>query len=123
MSITAASPLVPNWYKPKSSGPEDTARFRVRGLSTTELLDVTASAITSEDEDGNPRLRYGSASMCVAIGAGLVGWEGFNTADGMPSEFPQNAKQKVNTLGPVLAPEIFWEILGASSLVEEQRKN
>ncbi len=123
MSITATKPLVPYWYKPKGSADDDTARFHLRGLTTTELLDMTASAIVSEDEDGNPNLRYGSASMCIAIGHGLVGWDGFNAADGTPVPFPNNAKQKVNLLGHVLAPEIFWEIVGASYLNEEQRKN
>lgn len=123
MSIIATKPLVPYWYKPKESTEEDTVRFRVRGLTTTELMDMTASAIVSEDEDGNPKLRYGSASMAIAIGHGLVGWEGFNNADGNPVPFPNNAKQKVNLLGHVLAPEIFWEIVGASYLTEEQRKN
>lgn len=123
MSITATKPMVPYWYKPKGSSDDDTARFHLRGLTTTELLDMTASAIVSEDEDGNPKLRYGSVSMSMVIGHGLLGWEGFNTAEGTPAPFPNNAKQKVNLLGLVLAPEIFWEIVGASYLSEEQRKN
>lgn len=123
MSIIATKPLVPYWYKPKESTDDDTVRFRVRGLTTTELMDMTASAIVSEDEDGNPKLRYGSSSMAIAIGRGLVGWEGFNSADGEAVAFPNNAKEKINLLGHVLAPEIFWEIVGASYLNEEQRKN
>jgi hypothetical protein len=123
MPLYATSPLVPFWHKPKAASEEEKLRFRLRGLTTTELLDVTASSVTTEDADGSPRLRYGSASMRTAIGAGLLGWEGFTTADGAEVAFPNNALQKVNLLGPLLAPEIFWEILGASNLSEDQRKN
>ena len=123
MTIVAAKPLVPFWHKPKDAEEQENVRFRLRGLTTLELMEVTTNAVSSEDENGEQNLKYGTASLRAAIGSGLVGWEGFNDADGNVVPYQKNATQKVNLLGPILAPEIFWEILFASNLNLEQRKN
>ena len=121
--MKAASPLTPFWHTPAGAAEGEGVRFRLRGLTALELADVTANAIDSVDDDGHAKLKYGSASIRMALGRGLLGWEGFNDAAGNPAPFPPDTAERINALGPKLMPELFWAILAASHLAEEDRKN
>jgi hypothetical protein len=121
--MKSAAPLTPFLHTPLAAPEGDAVKFRLRGLTPLELADVTASAIDSVDDDGRPKLKYGSASIRQALGRGLLGWEGFTDANGNPLAFPADVTERINALGPKLMPELFWAILAASHLAEEDRKN
>ena len=121
--MKAANPLTPKWHTAAGSDESAPTRFRIRGLTNLELADVTANAIDSEDDDGKPKLKYGSASIRVAIGRGLLEWENFADVHGNPAPFPADVTARITALGPTLMAELFWAILAESYLTEDQRKN
>lgn len=121
--MRTAAPLTPFLHTPLGAPEGDAVKFRLRGLTPLELADVTAAAIDSMDDEGRPKLKYGSASIRVALGRGLLGWEGVVDASGNPAPFPPDVTERINALGPKLMPELFWAILAASHLAEEDRKN
>lgn len=119
MSITAREnlPLLPFHWSPQE---DDQVKFKLRGLTTAETLDVQALA----DFDAERKtMRWTKRAVLAGMQAGLLGWDGFKDADGIPVPFLPKAADNVERLGIHLTMQLFGEIMGATGLSGEQAKN
>lgn len=110
------APLLPFDYSPDG----ETVKFRLRGLSTAELLDVQAMA---DFDVENNTMRWTRRAKQAALQAGLLGWDGFMDAAGKPVDMAKKAADNIELLGVVLTNQLFGEIMTASNLTGEQAKN
>ena len=116
MANHAARILAPFWYEPEDG---NGLKFKLRGLTGIQVFDVNAHAVHG---DGGS-ITWGAAGARAALRFGLLGWEGFNDADGQPVEFGKDFEKNIAKLDFLLANELFAKILEASSLGAEAAKN
>ncbi len=119
MSIIAKenSPLLPFTWSPEE---DDQVKFKLRGLTTAETLDVQALA---EFDPDSKTMRWTKRAVLSGLQAGLLGWDGFKDAAGIPAPFLPKAIDNVERLGIHLTMQLFGQIMGATGLSGEQAKN
>lgn len=118
MTIVARenAPLLPFLYTPEG----EEVQFKLRGLTTSETLDVQALA----DLDAEAKqMRWTRRAVLSGLQAGLLGWDGFKDAAGNPVEFSKKASDNIERLGIALTMQLFGQIMGATGLNETQAKN
>lgn len=111
------TPLLPFHWSPEGAEP---VKFKLRGLTTSEALDVQAYA---ELDAENKTMRWTRRAVLAALQAGLLGWDGFCDAEGKPAEFARQASENVERLGVQLTMQLFGQIMGATGLSGEEAKN
>lgn len=119
MSIIARenAPLLPFQWSPSE---DDQVKFKLRGLTTGETLDVQGLANLDQE---NKTMRWTKGAVTVGLQAGLLGWEGFKDSSGSPVAFSHKASENIERLGIQLTMQIFGQIMGATGLNGEQAKN
>lgn len=119
MALRAASPLAPFWYEPEGQEGSPT-RFKIRGLTGLELVDVNAEA---KPDPENKSMKFGAGAIRSALGAALLGWENLLDADGNQIPFGADRDANLARLPFEVMGELFAEVLKASRVGAEQAKN
>lgn len=87
--------------------------FVLRPLSTRQRIDVTASLVSGSE------LMF----MQKVLRYGMVTWRGLKDADGNDVPFSKNQDENFDNLSVPLVNEVAQEIMAASELTEDDRKN
>lgn len=111
------APLLPFTWSPEG---EEQVKFKLRGLTTSETLDVQGLA---ELDIENKQMHWTRRAVLAGIQAGLLGWDGFNDAAGKTVAFSGKAADNVERLGIQLTMQLFGQIMGATGLNGDQAKN
>jgi|SRR3990172_2179500 len=111
------APLLPFNWTPDG---EEQVKFKLRGLTTSETLDVQALADLDAE---NKQMRWTRRAVLAGLQAGLLGWDGFVDAAGKPVAFSSKAVDNIERLGIQLTMQLFGQIMGATGLNGEQVKN
>lgn len=107
------------WYTPKSEeGKENPTRFKLRGLTPIEFLEL-GEYITS-DESGNVIL-HGRAIRKL-LSYGLKGWENFRDNDGLVTFRRDSINANIDRIPFDALQEMGYKIFGASQLTAEDKK-
>lgn len=92
---------------------DNKTKFHLRSLSTTQKMEIT-DAINAG---------AGSAVYWKLVRYGLLGWENFLDENDKQTAFSESMSENIERLTPAQIIEIGLEILKASSLTDEERKN
>lgn len=110
------APLLPFTFQPEG----EEVQFKLRGLTTSEMLDVQGNATLDVE---NKSMNWTRRSVQAALQAGLLGWDGLKDYAGNPVEFSKRAGDNIERLGYLATMMVFGKIMEASSLTGEQAKN
>lgn len=113
----ALNPFAPFWYTPRGDvGRENPTRFKIRGLDGNELGYVSPELRIDEAK----RMVTGASGrgLELALQYGLLDWENFANDTGPVAYAPAN----FGLIAFELRSELFWRILAASHIAEEQKK-
>jgi len=110
--MIALDALAPSWFTPASeeeTGIENPTRFKIRGLTGIEVIDITPLIKIDTNEDGDTQVILGSAAANILLANGLIGWEGFCDSDGADVPFSQKNKSRIPMIDCLtIAREIFF---------------
>lgn len=110
------APLLPFDYSPEG----EEVSFRLRGLTTGEMLDVQGLATLDVE---NKTMNWTRRAIQSGIKSGLLGWSGFRNASGEEVMHSKDAAENIERLGIALTMELFGKIMEATRLNGEQAKN
>lgn len=111
------APLLPFYWSPED---DDQVKFKLRGLTTNEVMEVRGLADLDMETE---TMRWTRRSVLAGLQAGLLGWDGFKDAAGMPVEFSKKAADNVERLGIQITMKLFGLILEATGLNKAEAKN
>lgn len=92
---------------------DNKTKFHLRSLSTTQKMEITDTINAGA----------GSAVYWKLVRYGLLGWENFLDENDKQTAFSESMSENIERLTPAQIIEIGLEILKASSLTDEERKN
>lgn len=110
------SPMLPFTWSPEG----EEVVFKLRALTTADLIDLQGVANLDKEQE---TMRWNRRAVQLVLAAGMLGWEGFNDATGLPVEFGKKAADNIERMGIMLTMQIFMQIMGATGLNVEQAKN
>lgn len=107
------------WYTPKSEeGSEQPTRFKLRGLTGVEFIDVQSKV--AKNDDGNFVIT--ADAMRVSLRYGLTDWEAFVDSSGKDLAFSGNQKDNIDRLPFKTIIELSDEIMARTQLDDEIKK-
>lgn len=118
MALQLNGGLVPQWYTPKDTDPEDPTPpgFLLQPLTEVQTLEVMGDGIITDSGTFIPN----HSARIKLLGWGIKNWRNINGPDGAPAECKRGSWQQ---LPWNLLAELATEILLRSSLREAERKN